>query len=358
MSPPSQAPGLPDESMSSSSPPQFKFEPSLPSISPIDQLRARQLQHTNSTPLKPHIHVFDTGHEDDRDEVDAISRDSPMPNQAEPLKENAHAVWEEQNVTNEEAIEDGAVTHDEIYLPNYEGETWGRTAFRGFLCVLMLIALSATICFKMDSASIGYCDAGSSTNSVLEQRRADRAAVEACNRENSTLYPNNNSAAPTTTSCPIPALTLWGAPDECTQCPDHASCTSTIVLCDHGYVLRSHPLLFFVPPPSPRNTASVSSHLVDLFWSMLSILDGFPGLGSVAFPPMCIEDPERKRKIGSLGKAIESFLGRERGRRLCAGGKALVAPVYESDGGDAKKWGLEIENLREMMQKKTHVRTE
>ncbi|KAG6890729.1 hypothetical protein C0995_005102 [Termitomyces sp. Mi166 len=349
------------ERMSPLSPPQFTFEPSLPSISPMGRLRSKQPQPTYLTP------VFDTGREDYMDELDIISPNFPVPNKAEPLNENIHALLEEKDLDSEVegssfadlgAIEDCAnaehesSTRDKKHLTKRQGTVYG-TIFCGIICLLTVIAF----CYKMDSASIGYCDAGSSTNSILEQRRAGRAAAEACNSENSTL-PHNNSAAEPNATCPISFLTLWRPPDSCTRCPDHANCTPTNVLCDHGHVLKSHPLFFFAPTsPSTRNiTLSISSPPADLFWKILSVLDGLPGLGSVAFPPRCIEDPERRRKIGSLGKAIESLLGQERGRRLCAGGKALKDPVDDSDGGDAKKWGLRLENLRKIMQKKTHVR--
>jgi hypothetical protein len=68
-----------------------------------------------------------------------------------------------------------------------------------------------------------------------------------------------------------------------------------------------------------------------------------------------VEDPKRKRNIGALGKAIESLLGQERGRRLCAGGKLMDDVVMDIDGGDAKKWGVELEKLRDAMKKKTPV---
>jgi len=83
------------------------------------------------------------------------------------------------------------------------------------------------------------------------------------------------------------------------------------------------------------------------------VLDGLPGFGSVALPPRCMEDPKRRRNIGALGKAIESLLGQERGHRLCAGGKAVDEVVMDIEGGDAKKWGVELEKLRDVMKKKT-----
>ncbi|KAG5727627.1 hypothetical protein E4T56_gene12244 [Termitomyces sp. T112] len=365
--------GVPDfsdpERMSPLPPPQFKFEPNL-SNSPMAQLHSKQSQSANFTPFQRRVPVFDTKREDDRDGFDVMSDNFSVANQVEPTNENTLAVLEEQDevegssFTDLGAVEDcinaefESVTEGGKHLDKRQGIAYGRIVFYGSMCLLTVIAFSAVISHKMDSASIGYCDAGSSTNSNLEQRRAERAAAEVCNREADIFsYPDNNTAVElNTTSCPIPSLVPWRPPDSCTPCPHHANCTPTSVLCNHGYALRSHPLLFFVPAsPSPRNTTiSISSPPVDLFWKVLSVLDGLPGLGSVAFPPRCIEDPERKKKIGSLGKAIESFLGQERGRRLCAGGETLKEPIDDSDGGDVKKWGMELENLREIMQKKTH----
>ena len=88
---------------------------------------------------------------------------------------------------------------------------------------------------------------------------------------------------------------------------------------------------------------------------MSTVFDGLPGFGSVALPPRCVEDPKRKRNIGALGKAIESLLGQERGHRLCAGGKLIDDVVMDIDGGDARKWGVELERLRDVMKKKTPV---
>ena len=73
-----------------------------------------------------------------------------------------------------------------------------------------------------------------------------------------------------------------------------------------------------------------------------------PGLGPVAFPPSCVEDPMRKRHIGALGRGIDSILAIERGKRICAG----IDTKKSFEGGDAQKWGLEIENLKEDMKKK------
>jgi len=83
-----------------------------------------------------------------------------------------------------------------------------------------------------------------------------------------------------------------------------------------------------------------------------TLLDGLPGLSPVALPPKCIEDPRRKKHIGALGKAIEAVLGQERGKRVCAG---EVPILREFEGGEAKRWGLEMGALKELMKQKTAV---
>lgn len=81
-------------------------------------------------------------------------------------------------------------------------------------------------------------------------------------------------------------------------------------------------------------------------------IDGLPGLGPVALPPRCVEDPRRKRHIGVLGKAIEAVLGLEHGKRLCAGEVPLV---QDTEGGEAKRWGMHLNELRDAMKAKTAV---
>ncbi len=82
------------------------------------------------------------------------------------------------------------------------------------------------------------------------------------------------------------------------------------------------------------------------------MLDGMPGIGPVALPPRCVEDPKRKRHIGVLGKAIEAVLGLERGKRLCT---SEVPPIQDMEGGEARRWGMHLDALREAMKAKTAV---
>jgi len=70
---------------------------------------------------------------------------------------------------------------------------------------------------------------------------------------------------------------------------------------------------------------------------------------------VCKEDPHRKLNINVLGKAIEAYLGQERGRRVCSGNYSEKEKdqVPDLEGGQAKQWGVELSELRDLMKKKT-----
>jgi hypothetical protein len=230
----------------------------------------------------------------------------------------------------------------------------GASPLLRFLAVVAFLLIYLIVDpYKAQSAALGYCDHSSKTNDILERLRTRVAAVEACNRENrTTLYLPTPGLQEE--PCPAPPL-LPFIPDECTPCPEHATCTPVSVSCEHGYLLRPHPLLAFITLPS-SNTLSPDSQLSPSTNAVLQFiaatLDGMPGLGPVAIPPRCVEDPKRKRHIGVLGKAIEAVLGLERGKRLCAG---EVPPVPDTEGGEAKRWGMHLDALREAMKAKTAV---
>lgn len=309
-----------------------------------------------------------------------IGEDIPEPIKEETSQE-LRLDGDEERGENEEPVSEGEVSEDQTVaiaqriseggqlVPRRRGADVQATPsiVRIMYLILGLAASYVVVNFKLESAPIGYCDTGSNTNNALEDIKSRRLAVEACNRENrTTLYlpplsmnvSDERKEEGDQTPCPLPLLVPWAHPDTCTPCPDHATCGQYSVTCDLGYLLRPHPLLFFLPAtPSPRsNTLSTHSSPTELAWKLISeALDGLPGLGSIALPSRCVEDPRRKRNIGVLGKAIESILGQERGRRLCTGGAAIEEAVKDTDGGDAKKWGLELEILRERMKQTTPV---
>ncbi|KAI0721694.1 Man1-Src1p-C-terminal domain-containing protein [Cerioporus squamosus] len=256
-------------------------------------------------------------------------------------------------------------------------------SLRVLLTALLLSTFGVIVQYKQESTEIGFCDAGKSTNAILEGLRTHRAAIESCNRENrTTLHLGDSTASvpppkPTATPssvgqepnesavelCPPPPLVPFVQPDGCTPCPKHATCTPNSVTCDNGYILHSHPLLTPLPLPIIHKEGGLQSferplHKFDasdfphLLYSIISSgFDGLPYLGPVAAPPRCVEDPRRKRHIGALGKAIESMLANERGRRLCEG---LNVGLPEGDEAtEAQRWGMEVEKLREYIKEKT-----
>jgi hypothetical protein len=223
-----------------------------------------------------------------------------------------------------------------------------------FLAVISLLLVYLVVGpYKVQSAALGYCDTDGNTNDALERLRTRNAAIEACNRDNRTsLY--LPTAGVEEEPCPPPPL-LPFIPDECTPCPEHATCTPDTLSCEHGFLLRPHLLLAFITLPSsntlsPHSQLSPSANAILKFIS--ATLDGMPGLGPVALPPRCVEDPKRKRHIGVLGKAIEAVLGLERGKRLCA---SEVPPIQDTEGGEARRWGMQLDSLRDAMRAKTAV---
>lgn len=214
--------------------------------------------------------------------------------------------------------------------------------------------------YKVQSSAIGYCDTGTRTSQVLENLKARHLLVKECNRQNqTTLPPSTPVGGQGLVVCPLPPLLPIPQPESCTSCPEHATCSQFSVLCDTGYLLHPNPLVFFMPtPPSVSNVSfATASSLSELTWGVLSdSLNGLPGFGSIALPPRCLEDPNRRRLIGALGRQIDTTLGKEHGGRVCAGGKGIQEHIKESDGGEAKQWGVELSELKETMRKKTSVR--
>lgn len=230
------------------------------------------------------------------------------------------------------------------------------------MSVLLLTTFGVTYDFKQQSAPIGFCDTGKDTNAVLEDNRLQWAAIEACNRENRTLLQSvDTSVDSDDTACP--PLYPIPHPDSCTPCPKHATCSQRTVTCDSGYLIRPHPILSLLPRPSTATSMTWAfpekwdaDFSVDYVWQALALAaDGLPGVGPIAFAPRCLEDPKRKRHIGVLGKAVESLLGQERGRRVCSGVQPSKAEKDMSEAEEAQFWGVDVDTLREAMKRKTSV---
>jgi len=334
-------------------PPQSKFEPELPPH--VSRETRNVISKAAKAPFaaaeRRQISRLQVKGYESPDELNIIDAAEPSWRVEDEVKEDE---------TGEES-EDETITIPSPQLP----ESKPTPLILRLLYLLIVLATSTAITnFKIESAPIGYCDTGKNTNDALEALKTKWNAIEECNRENRTyLYPSKPSwlgkGDVDAALCPPPPLIPLLHPMSCTPCPEHASCSQHSITCATGYLLRPPPLLFFLPaPPSSVSNASLvplrfSSHS-ELVWKVLSeITDGLPGLGSVGLPPQCVEDPQRKRNIGALGKAIESILGQERGRRLCAGDSVIVP---EAKGGEAKRWGIEVESLRGQLKKKVSVR--
>lgn len=270
---------------------------------------------------------------------------------------------------------------------------------RIILALLLLTGGSLLVNFKQESAPLGFCETGKSTNAVLEASRARWAAIESCNTANSSLlYPDGEPSTTGSVHSPVPTQTPVRVTDDdtvpegqlvkgepcpplpilpvphptsCAKCPPHATCTPSTMTCETGFLIRPHPALIFLrlpnsPSPATSNAQQSYSlpYLSDIPDANLSVsqllykyislaLDGIPGLGPVAFSPKCVEDPRRRRNIGVLGRAVESILAQERGRRLCAG--EVSTKPFASEAEEVKKWGIQVDDLKESIKSKTAV---
>ncbi|TFK29904.1 hypothetical protein FA15DRAFT_663201 [Coprinopsis marcescibilis] len=344
------------------SPPQSSFSPRFERPPPLIFPSPRK-----SIPAPPLVRQvleeeesIDEAHADEV--ITPIKEESPVDVQSEEEQEEEEQAEEgeeeegENDLVSTKEDDDSLSTMDEL-------DTRDSSVFPGvvrFSCLLsLLVGAILAWGYKMESAPIGFCDTGSRTNSALEGVRAYRVAIDSCNKENRTeLYPSTDGNNPTII-CPLPPLLPIPHADSCTPCPEHAVCSRFSVQCDNGFLPKPPPLLAFLPDPPQSYNLSISSSSApsEIIWSVLSSgLNGLPGLGPIALPPRCVLDPRRQKNIGALGKAMESLLSQERGRRLCVGGKELDTEFADEDGGEARKWGVELATLRENMKRKTGSR--
>lgn len=337
------------------SPPQSKFEPQLPLDIPRQppvwsppgkSTTFIPLSHHSSPPLAPEqlpqFRISDV----DPGVADHDSDTAPPP-----------VSLQEGGIEDSELNEQVTLASQSATVNHHEPRAKSRPYLLTFLYAICFFVFSSIVIkYKRESAPIGFCDAGSNSSRALQEFQAHISAIEPCIRTNRTILdiPSEVFDAITAkdgTSCPLLSLIPLPHPSACTPCPEYASCSQHTVTCNSGYLQRPHPILALLSPFGAAPSAPV-----ELVWNFISeVADGLPGLGPVAFSPHCIEDPKRKRNIGALGKAIEALLGQERGRRVCAGAEEGQLTISDSEGGEARKWGLEVEVLRETMKKKTTV---
>ncbi|KEP50696.1 sulfide-quinone oxidoreductase [Rhizoctonia solani 123E] len=207
------------------------------------------------------------------------------------------------------------------------------------------VLLSVTASYKAESSSIGWCDTGSNTNSIVAERGIAQAARYECAERlylNSTLgavglIESREGAANRQEvfnglmggECtPLPLLPI-PHPRTCTPCPEHATCTPPYgMVCHPTYILKPHPL--------------------DTIPGLRAFASGLPGFGAVAFPPRCVEDDARKRKVSGVAKGMATYLETVKGERVCEGS---IADNKPTDGGEARKFGVKVNDLAELVLK-------
>jgi hypothetical protein len=356
---PAKAPEFAERLKLAQESPTFKFEPSLPpSFSRESRAAANRAKRSSFVPVpveSPASAAPATDDESEEDELDVIGDDTSASNSklataiVDELDDEQFEDEDQTVAVSRHIAQGGSLVPAK---PQAHSTSW----FLRFLFALMAVASSAAIVnYKMESATIGYCDTGKSTNKALEALNAKWDAIEACNRENRTFLhlPHLTGSGDSVNAddepilCPPPAVIPFLHATHCTPCPEHATCSDNTVKCDNGFLHRLHPLLNLLSPFG----SAMSGPAVHTRNFIADVTNGLPGLGPVAFPERCVEDPERKRHIGALGKAIEALLGQERGMRLCAGEGLEV--FANRDGGEAKNWGMEIRQLKDVMKKKT-----
>jgi hypothetical protein len=210
------------------------------------------------------------------------------------------------------------------------------------------ILLSVTANYKAESSSIGWCDTGSNTNSIIAERQIAQAARYECAERfylNSTLgavglIDSGEGAANKQEvfdalmggECtPLPLLPI-PSPQTCTPCPDHAICEPPYgITCQPTYILKPHPL--------------------DAIPGLRAFASGLPGFGAVAFPPQCVEDDARKRKVSGVAKGMATYLETVKGERVCEGSIGNK-PI---DGGESRKFGVKVNDLAELVLKEMKV---
>ncbi|CAL1704835.1 unnamed protein product [Somion occarium] len=328
-------------------------------------------------------------------EEQAVTSEVPFETEVEP---EAEGEWEEfaEGAEQVRAVSQRISEGGQLARRGPEAEPTSMSLFLRLLIGFLLVTGPIFLFnYKQESAPIGFCETGKSTNTVLERLQAKWSAIESCNRANSSLlYSAPDPYTTGSVDSPVPTQTAVEMPDDseqdqvaksepcpplplvpvphpstCAPCPPHASCTPSSMTCETGYLIRPHPALFFLrlpTNPSPATSNPQQSYMLPYYSDSLTpadsisqtvykyislALDGFPGLGPVAFPPRCVEDPRRRRHIGVLGRAVESILAQERGRRLCSGEVSTKPSATEAE--EARKWGIELEELKDSIRNKT-----
>jgi len=190
--------------------------------------------------------------------------------------------------------------------------------------ITMALISVALYSYQADSAAIGYCDTGKSTNAIVLQHLLEIEAEKECREAVVRIADAGLPVEPDMVSC---KTSILPRATRCTPCPPHAICSVHSITCEPAYILK-HNVLSSLP-------------LVD------AILDGFPGLGPVALPRRCVPDVKRRQHVGKMAGAIENKLAMVRGDRICAG---IVSTG--GDAQDAAAYGMTMDEIKASLSKR------
>ena len=246
---------------------------------------------------------------------------------------------------------------------------WKARLLRMCLSLFALSVISFLWWFKTVSMHVGFCDAGTTTNSALEDLRARFRFVQpqlqadgiSSDPIESSLGANN----PVSTWREVLTVVVSTLiPNACTPCPSSASCTPSTVQCERGFVAAHHPVLSPFRRNSTPSTSMVFTRadglttqdmFVQLAYTTAStVLDGLPGVGPFALPPRCVIDAERAQRMEIVHRAVVDILTRERGSRVCASSQGIDGG--EGSDNQAGRWGLDIDALQRRVERRIPVR--
>lgn len=211
--------------------------------------------------------------------------------------------------------------HPTALVPSSPSDIVSRKTIVPTLSTALLLLALFLANWTQQSRQIGFCDSFTDSNVHLLSRRAAIASARECAARHA-----NGEELGGEDGCDASALPLvpfLPKPEACTPCPTHASCLGGALLgCEKEYI-ESMPFV-----------RSIAPAVADAF-------NGFPGLGSVAFPPACVPDTEKLRLVGGLARTLESALAAERGDWLChVGGR------HGADAGREVEFGVQEEDIK------------
>ncbi|KAN0066093.1 inner nuclear membrane protein enriched at telomere/subtelomere region [Thecaphora frezii] len=195
------------------------------------------------------------------------------------------------------------------------------------LWTLILTSLVAYgIWYVRESRTLGYCDTGSTTNSVLIEREAQFQAATAsarAAREQSQTLRNDEDDELALAGQVIPNSLR----PTCTPCPPHAECSRGALLgcSSQDYVLQSS-WLELVP---------MSSALFPLSWTL----------------PSCVPDTQKLVLAFELASAVNSYVAKWKGDVVCGyeGPHPSVAAQAKKDSRPELRYALPEALIRQAM---------